>query len=320
MSSPIDAINAVDPNYPSSPFTLQKKQKLVASGYPLLPDCLALSSPITASDPRTDYSITKPVLTPPRHRTPSSLEGLRIIEAMNFFQELCDSFLEITSLRIETFNEELQTLLTQLRAASEKAKESKAWSILQKIANLMVASFSLVVGISLLGSGGMGTVVGGAMIVSGILSISNMVLSETGAWNWIAGKLADNAEEQRKLATLIPAIVGVLAGSVGILGSVSAYSKFGMPAFQAIIFFAQSAITIFNGTTTIGKGFADARSLYHSADVVKIKSEITIKGKMIDHVTKSLETIFDTLNNDRTSNLKIIEQITKTHQSVSQRV
>ncbi len=323
FSEEVSSIKRVDPlsevistPYLGSMASAVTSEKAKISGYPGIPDTLSPNASV-----EIDYVKSKPKLTPPGYRDYQILSGLRLIHAMDFFQNLCDAFLEVTTLRIEVFNAELQDLLKDLKEASEKAKESMFWSVLQKIANSILAALSIVVGITLL-TNGASAIVGGAMIFSGVVLITNMIMSEAGAWNSLAEKMADNAEDQQMIATLFPTIIGVVAGAVGFFGSISAFAYFGVAtsALSTVLSVTQSTTTILNGGITIGKGFSDMHSTLFRAKLIKIKSLTTATNKMVDVATKSLENIFDVLDNDRDSNAKIIEQIIKTHQISVQRV
>lgn len=286
-----------------------------AEGYPSIPDSLGASA--RGSE---DYLMSKPVLTPPSRRIEGVNTGIRLIDAMDFFHQLCDEFLSIVTVRIEAFNGELDDLLKQVKAAAEKAKESMFWGMLQKVATSILAALSIVLGVSLL-TNGASALVGGAMIFSGIATISNMVMSEAGGWDWLAEKMADNAEEQKRLATLFPVVVGLIAGVVGCLGSISAVTYFGtgMTTMMTVMAVTQSTVSVLNGGITIGKGFSDARATCYRAKLVKFKALVTEKNQCLDILTKNIEHLLEVLDNDRNRNQSMMRAIVETNHVVVQR-
>ncbi|MBS0653725.1 MAG: hypothetical protein JSR39_09430 [Verrucomicrobia bacterium] len=269
----------------------------------------AVQDSIAAADlePSIPVVIDRPTLTPPSFRrdtpppaNPPSLSELRFLAAMESFRSFGDEVLLTLGVRLEAFRLQLQDIsadnLQKLKEAAENAKASDFWSLLKKVANSLLSALSIVIGVSLVSTGA-GSLVGGAMIASGIFSIANMLMSESGTWDWVAKKLANEDEDRRKmLAMLLPTATGLLAGIIGLGGSAGAFAWSGIEFAEKAVMIAQATLAIFDGATTIGKGYADANLIWSQADLTKVKSQMTVERQLIDNTTKSIEGVLDGLN------------------------
>lgn len=277
-----------------------------------------------------ELTIDRPVLIPPSQTgkaipadaTPPTLSELRFLAAMEAFRSFGDKLISNLSLRLESFRLTLQELsaenLQKLKESAEHAKSSNVWSMLQKIATSLLSALSIVIGISLVATGA-GALVGGAMIGSGIVSLANLLLTETGIWDWIAKKLAHEDEEKRQLlAMILPASVGLLAATIGIFGSAGAFAWSGINFLDKAILIAQTSLALFDGATTIGKGYADAKTLWLEADQINTKSKITVEQEMIDNTTRSIENILDGLSATHAKSTQFVNMAMRSNQTVSE--
>lgn len=288
----------------------------------------AQNSPNVTECSTTPVMIDRPKLIPPQIAQKFSsqvtaeptLSELRFLSAMEAFRSFGDQMLSTLGTRLEVFRLELQEIsaenLRNLKEAAEKAKASDFWSLLKKIATALVSALSIIIGVSLVATG-VGALVGGAMIASGIFSLANMLMCESGAWDWVAEKLANEDEEKRKmLAIHLPCAVGILAGVIGIFGSAGAFAWSGIDFFDKSVMIAQSTLAIFDGATTVGKGYADANVIWSQADLTKTKSKITIQRQQIENTTKSIEGVLDGLNAANTKASQLIKMAVRSNQAV----
>ncbi len=279
----------------------------VTDSHVYVPSVVEGSMPTAALNPSIPIIIDRPTLTPPsfQQQTPSpttlpSLSELRFLAAMESFRSFGDEVLSTLGVRLETFRLQLQEIsaenLKKLKQAAENAKSADFWSLLTKVANSLLSAFSIVIGISLVSTGA-GTLIGGAMIASGIFSIANMLMFESGIWDWVAKKLANEDENRRQmLAMLLPSIVGVLTGSIGVFGSAGAFAWSGIQFIETAGLVLNAVISMMIGVATIGKGHADANLTSSQADLVKVKSQMTVERHLIDNTAKSIEGILDAMN------------------------
>jgi hypothetical protein len=261
----------------------------------------------SALGPSIPVIIDRPTLTPPTFSeefsspaTPPTLSELRFLAAMESFRSFGDQVLSTLGVRLETFRLQLQEIsaenLQKLKEAAENAKSSDFWSLLKKVATSLLSALSVVIGISLVSTGA-GALVGGCMIASGIFSVANMLMSEAGTWDWVAKKLANEDESRRQmLAILLPSAVGLLSGIIGLGGSAGAFAWSGIEFVDKVVLIAQATLGIFDGATTIGKGYADANLIWSQADLTQVKSKMTVERHLIDNTTKSIEGVLDGLN------------------------
>jgi hypothetical protein len=288
------------------------------AGVPLLefthkePSIVADSLEPMAADANFVWAPERPVLTPPhslpRLSGPSS--EYRLLAATDESRNLGDAILGALGTRLQNVKLKICEIsadnIQKLKEAAQRASDSSFWSTLHKIATCLLSALSIVFGISLVATGG-GALIGGAMITSGILSLSNFAMSETGAWDWIAKQLSQDNEERRKmLAWILPCAVGVVAGGIGIVGAVQSVASGALQFAEKALSIAQTALTIFNGITTFGKGNADARLIWTQADLSKIQGELTVERTNFDTVMREIES---SMNDFRAAKSKMKKMI-----------
>ncbi len=269
----------------------------------------------------------RPVIEPPgfsqivttETREPT-LSELRFLSAMAVFGEFADDVLKTLGVRLDAFRMHLQTITSEnmekLKEAAENAKSADFWSLLKKVANSLLSALSIVVGVSLIATGA-GSLVGGAMIASGIFSIANMLMSEAETWDWLAKKLSNEDENRRKmLAMFLPIGFGVVTCGIGLFGAAGAFAWSGINMIDKSILVAQAALAIFDGGTTIGKGYADAKLIWTQADLTKTKALTTIERQKIENATKSVETVLDGLNMAHEKSAQFVQLAVRANQAV----
>ncbi|MGC2596403.1 MAG: hypothetical protein WA347_08995 [Rhabdochlamydiaceae bacterium] len=243
-----------------------------------------------------------PVWTPerPTLMTPDSLpifngtsSEYRLLAATEESRNLGDTIIDTLGVRLQNIKLKIREIsadnIQKLKENAKRASESGFWSILRKIATSLLAAMSLVFGIALVASGG-GALIGGAMIASGILSLANFAMSETGAWDWVVKQLSGDNEERRKmLAMALPGAVGIIAGGIGLVGSVQGIVSGALQFTEKAIYVAQSALAIFEGITIFGKGQADARLIWSKAELSEIEADLTVERTNFDSVMKEIE-------------------------------
>lgn len=252
---------------------------------PFAADSLSPSFPLNAEN----WKPERPQLTPP-HSLPASHH--RLLRVTEESRKLSDNILNNLSTRLDQVKQKTRDIsaenMQKLRESAERTKTSNFWSILNKVATCLLSAISFVFGISLLASGGT-ALVGGAMIASGVLSLANFALTEWGAWDWVADQLAHKNEERKnKIAMILPAAAGIVAGGIGLVGSVHGIASGALQFAEKMAFIAQTALSIFDGVTTLGKGIADARLLYTQADLKMINARSTVEHQNFDSLISEI--------------------------------
>ncbi|MBS0620611.1 MAG: hypothetical protein JSS61_04030 [Verrucomicrobia bacterium] len=254
---------------------------------------LALEGPQAVQKDSTPYTFSRPELVPPDKVQRTSNIEWRLLAASGELNQLSKSILSTYSVRVDGVKERVKAIsaeqIQKLKEAAERASSSNFWSTLSKIATSLLSAFSVIFGVSLISSGA-SVLVGGAMLVSGILSLTSFALSECGAWDYIAKQIAqDNEDYERRLKIFLPAAVGILAGAVGLVGSVHSVASGSVSFAAKAVFLAEAALTIFGAVTGFGKGVADARLLFSKADLAEIEAKLTVNQTFFDNLSKEIE-------------------------------
>jgi hypothetical protein len=262
----------------------------------------------------------RPILTPPPHALPL-LKGpgseYRLLAATEESRNLGNSILDTLGLRLQDVKHKIREIsaenIQKLKEAAQRVSDGGFWSILHKIATTLLSAISIVFGISLVASGG-GALIGGTMIASGILSLSNCAMSETGAWDWVAKQLAyDNEERQRMFAVMLPGAVGLLAGGIGIIGSVQGAVSGALQFAEKAVYIAQTALAIFDGITTFGKGHADAYLIWTHGDLSKIQAALTVERTNFDTVMQEIEGSMSDFKAVKAKTKKIVQTLSQSN-------
>ncbi len=260
----------------------------------------------------------RPVLTPPEALPPASSDSVyRLLAATEESRKLGNNVLDTLASRMRDVKQKIREISTnniqKLKEAAQRAADSGFWSILKKIATCLLSAVSIVFGVSLVATGA-GAWIGGAMIASGILSLANFAISETGGWDWVAKQLAhDNEERQKMLSWALPSAVGILAGGIGLVGSVQGIASGALQFAEKAVYIAQSALAVFDGVTTFGKGRADAYLIWSQADLAEIQGDLTVEQTHFDSITREIEGSMSDLRNVKATTKKIIQTLSQSN-------
>lgn len=275
------------------------------------------SRPATVADTLTvAESGAMPVWTPERPQLTPPCD-YRLIRETERARKLGSSILDTLTMRLGYIKDNIREIsaenIKKLKENAEKAHTSGFWSILKKIATCILSTLSIVFGVALIGSGG-GALIGGAMIASGILSIANFALSEIGAWDWVAKQLAsDNEEWRQRLAMILPAAFGIVAGGIGLVGAIPSVMTGSIQVAEKALYIAQSVVAVFDGVTTLGKGIADARLLWSQGDLTLVQGKMTMGRTQFDSTMREIESSMNDFRAVKSKTKKIIQSISKTN-------
>ncbi len=261
-----------------------------------------------------DWKPERPALTLPNALP---LSDYRLLAATDDCRNLGNQILDNLGVRLAAVKTKIKEIsaenIQKLKEAAERANSSAWWSILKKIATCLLSALSIVFGAALVASGG-GALVGGAMIASGVLSLANFALSETGTWDWVAKQLSnDNEEMRQKLTLILPSAVGIVAGGIGLVGSVYSMTTGAIQFAEKAVYVAQTALALFDGFTTFGKGQADARLLWTQADLAEIQGELTAERTQFDSVMREIEGSLSDFRAVKAKSKKTIQIISKSN-------
>ncbi len=262
-----------------------------------------------------DWKPERPVLTPP-HKLPVSTD-LRLLAATEQSRSLGNDLLESLTFRLQGVKEKARDVSTELikklKEAAERANTSNFWSILQKIASCFLSALSIVFGISFLTAGG-AALIGGSMIASGVLSLANYALAEYGTWDWIADQLSHgNEDTRRKIATYLPMTVGIIAGGIGLVGTVNGVVKGAFAFTDKMISVLQTTLTLFGAATTLGKGIADGRLLQTRAELLSIQSDRTVQEESFSNAIEEIKTSLADFRAVKSKTKNAVDMITQSN-------
>lgn len=182
-----------------------------------------------------------------------------------------------------------QEKIEKLQENIEKNQQSSTWSALHKISSQVLSAISIVLGIAIVTTTP-ALFIGTVLITSGILSLSNLILSEGGFWDFIAEKIAaDDKVKREKLRHLIPCVIGFLASGLQFLslGALSIWGTLNMTSKALLI--AQTLSNLSTTMTGIGSEVARAKVAWSEAELKKIQGKLSLNTQTADSHSRELE-------------------------------
>lgn len=277
---------------------------------PLPEEGLALPS-CTAENP---YRPLPPAL--PLPRKPRS--ELRLLECLSEeMPAVVDTQLKAMTVRLDAKKEGIKEvsaeLMATLKKAAEQAQTSQWWSLLKKIADCFLAALSLILGFSLVSSGG-GALAGGALIAAGILSFANLFLSECKGWDWISVQLANGDEELReKLNVLLPIIAALIACVLSFTAGFSGGVKLG----GKVLAIAQGTLALFATATQLGKGISDAKLTWNQSEIHSLEGKRTVQEEERDLLAETIHMVLEHVASTMKQAQRIMRTCSQTYSETS---
>ncbi len=270
------SIEPIQPTRRLSPISVENSLPLPARG---------VSDVLSASRSSPAISVERPQLTP--------LSEYRCLEMMQQLKDQSDGITLSMTERLKQHKQHLSDVVAKniqaIKENAERVSASDWWSFLKKSAMALLSAVSIAMGITLIAGGG-SALIGGAMIASGILSIANFALSEAGVWDQVARMLEQQDEQRRKkIGMLIPGVIGVLSGAIGLFGGVQSLLYSSHLFVGKVLEIVQAALAGFQGVTTIGKGIADYNLLNSQGQLLGLKGQITIERHSVSLLSRWLE-------------------------------
>jgi methyl-accepting chemotaxis protein len=194
---------------------------------------------------------------------------------------------------LEELETELARLNTEnmekLKESSEKTKENSFWTFLKKIGSLILSAISFIFGVSLITTGA-AAVLGAVMIVSSIMAIANLVMSEAGLWGWVAKQLAgENEELKKQLEFYLPLAFGILTAAVGLAGGAAAVYWGTFNLMEKILIVAQAAVNMAEGIAEIGDGVTKYKMGMSQIDLTRLKRDLFVGEHRIEKAMIGME-------------------------------
>lgn len=213
---------------------------------------------------------SKPTITPP---------FWAMIGQVSRLEDAAHKFTVQKEQRIDTIFAEIQRLhrdegikLEEAYAASE---DMTFWGFLYDVAMGITSSVSFFFGFAAIGSGG--TLVGAALITSGVLSLTNIAFKHMEAWDWIATQVSNDKETKQAIKTYLPAAVGITAAAMGAYGAYAAWNYTELQGISKALGILETAAGVAQAVTAWNNGNASERFTSVRAEVsaLQTKGELT---------------------------------------------
>ncbi|HSW86047.1 MAG TPA: hypothetical protein VLG49_00950, partial [Rhabdochlamydiaceae bacterium] len=285
-------MTAIQPLQPSEPVPVLTNEPYHKNNTNVL-SADALSK--ITSTPPTSFQTSKPILEPPKR-----LVEFAVLESIEKLHAAGTGQLQLNMAGLDDCQEKSKEINAQtaamLKESAKRTQHNNVWTLLKKIGGVVLAAVSTVLGISLLSSGA-ATFIGGAMIASGIVTLANLAFTETHVWDWVAEKLArENEDKQKKIAVLLPAVVGLVSAVVGLAGSSGAILWASLNTGGKILIFFQTAINMLEGVTSIGEGVTKYRSLKTQSEIFSVKQKLFTNQNAIEKFTGGVKRFLEHQN------------------------
>lgn len=257
-----------------------------------------------------------PQLTPPKKVRFAEMDMIHVLDEIHASGELLtSSFTRSISDGSKRLRELSLENIEKLKEAAERAKESGFWSLLQKIGECILAAITSIFGISLVATGA-GSGLGAVLIASGVLTLANFAMRETGSWDYVARQLASSREDQRKLATYLPIGTSILSAVLGMGGTAAAALWTTLNMTQKAMSIAQVTMAVYEGTVTTGRGFAEARALWTQGDLAQIESNLSLERIGFEDRSQGMQTLHKVLRQIQESAEQVIDLAGQAYRNV----
>ncbi len=235
----------------------------------------------------------------------------RFFEALLKLESTADGMMQFQMKQLEDVQEEFKALAAERLKRGEEALDQQhiadSWSLLHKAWTTIISAVSTVLGISVMATPG-GMLVGGAMVSSGVLGISNLAARETGAWNWVAKQLAsDNQDAQRRLAEWLPAAVDISTSVIGLLGTSSAVLEQTLNLSVGTVRAARTAGYFGQGLASVAKGSYESEARMIQADLMELTGKVDVNRHDLERVTQRIERFSEQLAAAQTQASQVVK-------------
>jgi hypothetical protein len=258
-----------------------------------------------------------PPLPPPQSALSFHLQTVAKLEAVGLRKkQVEEEWLDFISFEMEELSHEA---LEKMKESAEKYNESWIWSTLRKVADCILSAINIIFGVTLVATGA-GTLIGGLLIASGILSLVNLVCVETRAWDKFAEAVAGKDKALRnQLRAWIPGAIGIASGVIGAAGSIGAVLFASLNLAQKGILMANTAANMAANIAKMGEGITYSENLQIQADREFLLSRIDSVENDLERSVKSLEKSMESLNRNFRHARRFFEAVSQTSENILMR-
>lgn len=234
--------------------------------------------------------LTKPTLASPEWR---------LIQNIDDLNEITEQGLSINQSQINHHMEKLKELsqehLRLFKEGAEKNKSNKWWGELHQMVSCLAATFSTLCGVSAAAGGS--TLIAGALIASGVMAISNVALSSTGAWDKMARELyPEDLKKREQFKTFAPLMLAAASTTLGMAGGAAAYSTGAVVFAEKMTQTISSTVHAVEGVTSVGQGYAKADAHLTEAKVKNLDIQMFTNEHELQQYRTAFESMIQTLS------------------------
>jgi len=231
----------------------------------------------------------------------------KALETVVNFEKIGNRISGLKEMQTEKLLEEIQNFhkeeALKMQEALEEAKEITFWSILEDMGSIFMGGISTIFGFSALSSGN--AVVGGLLISSGIVSISNIAFKHARAWDWLADQVAGKDETlHHAITTYIPSAIGIVAAALGLIGTYGAWQYSTLNSTQQTLAILETVTNLATGMAALANGRASSH--YHWA-----RAEVSALQSMAEFSNLDLEDCIEQIKDFNKKLLELEETIGK---------
>lgn len=307
-------VRAIDETTP--PSAVQPLDRLPSALAPTRDDV----STLTKAEPLTpSYTPSKPTLEPPS--TSPLFDTFRTLETRT--EPLIHRWLHGREDRIEKHFSEIQAMHTeqarQMDEAVTASKNVSFWGILEDIASTVSAAIGFFFGTSAALAGS--TVVGGALIASGVLTVGNLAFKHGHVWGWVADQMAGNDKQLREqILTYLPSAVGLSATALSFAGAYGAWKYAGQTGFQVTNHLLQSTVNISDSLIHYKSGMASYDQKGILGDLSALQSNTDLSRMDLEKLISDVQEYHEHQTDMHATLGKILEERDQAIQLVQQPV
>lgn len=236
--------------------------------------------------------------TPPVESTLFSAPILLIIDLMNETYSIGSSLLASATEEVKEHSNILSKKMAEniatLRQAALRAQEADVWGRLQKASIGILSAFNLFLGLSLCKSES--PMLGSALIASGILSVTNLAMTELRGWDLMAEKLSGDSKDLKNQITFwSPIALHTL--SIALSASAGSAIFYDSNALSSALSSDWKELAdLYGGLTGAGKSITDARFSSTKADLLTIQNDIASNTVLQDSLTAWIQNFIKLLD------------------------
>ncbi|MBS0630171.1 MAG: hypothetical protein JSS30_08140 [Verrucomicrobia bacterium] len=220
----------------------------------------------------SSYTPSKPLLPSPMWDSINQVGRLERVADRFTLQK--ESQIDMTFDKIQKLHQE-EAL--KLEEAYNISQDVSFWGILEDIGSSLMSSISFFFGFSAVAAGG--TAVGAALIVSGVLSLSNIAFKHAQTWDWIADQVAGGDRQMHQaILTYLPPAIGITAAAMGAFGAWGAWHYSYLQGTEKALAILGTTTSLAKGISAYGSGRVNAQSRMTNAEIsaLQSKAELTI--------------------------------------------